>query len=191
MFIAASFTQQPKSGRNPSIHSTDKWIGLPRWHSGKASACQCRRHRRCRFNPWVGKISWRKKRQPTPVFLPGKSHGPRNLVGYSPWGRKESDTTKSNLACEHDEWNRIHAYDITLWVCAKSLLSCLTLCDPMDCSPSGSSVHGILQARILERVVVPSFRGSSWPKDQTLVSHLPHWQAGSLPLVLRGKPTQS
>ena len=46
------------------------------------------------FNPWVGKISWRRKWQPTPVFLPGKSHGQRNLVGYSPWGRKESDTTE-------------------------------------------------------------------------------------------------
>ena len=46
------------------------------------------------FNPWVGKISWRKKWQPTPVFLPGKSHGRWNLVGYSPWGRKESDTTE-------------------------------------------------------------------------------------------------
>ena len=46
------------------------------------------------FNPWVGKISWRRKWQPTPVFLPGKSHGQRNLVGYSPWGCKESDTTE-------------------------------------------------------------------------------------------------
>ena len=42
------------------------------------------------FNPWVGKISWKRKWQPTPVFLPGKSHGWRNLVGYSPYGRKES-----------------------------------------------------------------------------------------------------
>ena len=47
------------------------------------------------FNPWVRKISWRRKWQPTPVFLPGKSHGWRNLVGYSPWGRKESDTTSN------------------------------------------------------------------------------------------------
>ena len=39
------------------------------------------------FNPWVGKVSWRRKWQPTPVFLPGKSHGPRNLAGYSPLGR--------------------------------------------------------------------------------------------------------
>ena len=44
--------------------------------------------------PWVGKIPWRRKWQPTPVLLPGKSHGLRSLVGYSPWGCKESDTTE-------------------------------------------------------------------------------------------------
>ena len=44
------------------------------------------------FDPWVRKIPWRRKWQPTPVFLPGESHGQRNLVG--PWGRKESDTTE-------------------------------------------------------------------------------------------------
>ena len=46
------------------------------------------------FDPWVGKIPWRRKWQPIPVLLPGKSHGWRSLVGYSPWGHKESDTTK-------------------------------------------------------------------------------------------------
>ena len=53
--------------------------GLPWWVSGKEPACQ---GRRCRFNPWVGKILWRKKWQPTPLFLPGKSHGRRSLAGY-------------------------------------------------------------------------------------------------------------
>ena len=43
------------------------------------------------FSPWVGKVPWRRAWQPTPVFLPGESHGQRSLVGYSPWGRKESD----------------------------------------------------------------------------------------------------
>ena len=46
------------------------------------------------FDPWVGKIPWRRKWQPTPVLLPGKSHGQRSLVGYSPWGHKESDITE-------------------------------------------------------------------------------------------------
>ena len=47
---------------------------------------------------------------------------------------------------------------------------CQTLCDPMDCSPPGSSVHGILQARILEWVIIPFSKGSSRPRDQTQVS---------------------
>ena len=46
------------------------------------------------FDPWVGKISWRRKQQPTPVFMLGKSHGPRSLVGYSPWSSEELDTTE-------------------------------------------------------------------------------------------------
>ena len=61
---------------------------------GKESTGQCRRKKRCEFGPWVGKIPWRRKWQPTPVFLPGKSHAQRSLVGYSPSGRKESDTTE-------------------------------------------------------------------------------------------------
>ena len=65
--------------------------GLHWWLSGKESACQNRRHG---FDPWVGKIPWRKKWQPTPVFLPEKSQGQRNLAGYRPWGHKESDRTE-------------------------------------------------------------------------------------------------
>ena len=67
---------------------------LPRWLSGKESACPCRSHRRCGFDPWVRKIPWRRKWQPTPVFLPGESHGQRSQVGYSPWGSKELDMTE-------------------------------------------------------------------------------------------------
>ena len=50
--------------------------------------------RRPGFDPWVGKIPWRREWQPTPIFLPRKFHGQRNLAGYSPWGHKESDTTE-------------------------------------------------------------------------------------------------
>ena len=59
-------------------------FGLPRWHSGKEPTSQCRRYRRHGFNPWVRKIPWNRKWQPTPVFLPGKSHGQGSLAGYSP-----------------------------------------------------------------------------------------------------------
>ena len=61
-----------------------KLIGSPGGASGKEAACTCRRHRRRGFDPWVGKIPWRRARQPTPVFLPGESHGQRSLAGYSP-----------------------------------------------------------------------------------------------------------
>ena len=69
-------------------------MGLPRWHSGKESACQCRRCKRCRSDPWVGKIPWRRKWQHTPVFMPGEFHGQRSPAGYSPWGCKEVDRTE-------------------------------------------------------------------------------------------------
>ena len=55
------------------------YIGLPQWLNGKESACQCRKHRRHRFDSWVGKIPWRRKWQPMPVFLPEKAHGQRRL----------------------------------------------------------------------------------------------------------------
>ena len=68
--------------------------GFPGGVSGKESISQYRECRRHRFDSWVRTyIPWRKKRGPTPVFLPGESHGPRSLAGYSPQGRRESDTT--------------------------------------------------------------------------------------------------
>ena len=81
-------------------------VGLQasRWLSGKESACQRRKHA---CDPWVGKIPWRWKWQPTPVFLPGKFHGYRSLVGYSSLGCKESTTSEymhtrtRTLACTH------------------------------------------------------------------------------------------
>ena len=54
-----------------------------------------------------------------------------------------------------------------VWVCAQSLQSCPTFCDPMDCRPPGFTVYGILQARILKWVAISSCRGSSWPRDWT------------------------
>ena len=63
---------------------------LRRWLSGKGSACQ---GWRCKFDPWVRNIPWRRKWQLNPVFLPGKSHGQSSLVGYSPWGLNRVDTS--------------------------------------------------------------------------------------------------
>ena len=69
--------------------------------SGKEHACQCRRCKRCRFDPWVRKITRREAQQPPPVFLPGESHGQSSLMGYSPWGFIESDMTEAaQHACQ-------------------------------------------------------------------------------------------
>ena len=82
-----------------SLMNSSKFIqcagGFPGGASlGKESACQRRRHRRRGFDPWVRQIFWRTKWQPTPVFLPGESHGQRSLVGYSPWRHRELDMTE-------------------------------------------------------------------------------------------------
>ena len=74
-------------------------------------------------------------------------------------------------------------------MCAKLLQSCPTLSDPMDCSLPGFSVHGILQARILEWVAMPSFRASSLLRDRTRISYVSCiGQAGNLLLAPPGKP---
>ena len=71
--------------------------GLPGGSSIKESACQCRWCERLRFDPWAGKITWRRAWQHTPVLSPGESHGQRSLAGCSPWGHRESDTTERLL----------------------------------------------------------------------------------------------
>ena len=67
------------------IFNTYNLLEFPSCLSGKESTCQCRRHR---FDPWVRKSPWRRKWQPTPAFLPEKSHRQRSLTGYSSWGCK-------------------------------------------------------------------------------------------------------
>ena len=74
---------------------------LPRWLSGKEPTCQNRGLRRHRFDPWAGKISWKRKGQPTPVFLPGISQRQRSLVGYSSWGHRELDMTEHTHTHTH------------------------------------------------------------------------------------------
>ena len=75
-------------------HEQQIYSELLMWLSHKEFTCQCRRCRRWGCDPWVRKNPWRRKWQPTPVSLPGKSHGQRSLVGYSPWSHKEPDLTE-------------------------------------------------------------------------------------------------
>ena len=106
--------EKPVSKKNLGMASV-QWTGLKVLYSGiplswasqvangREPASQCRRRRRPGFNPWVRKIPWSRKRQPTPVFLPGKSHRLRSLAGYSPWGRK-SWTWLSMHAHTHNQY---------------------------------------------------------------------------------------
>ena len=93
-------------------------MGFPGGASGKEPACQFRRHKRCKFSPWVGKIPWSRSWQPTPVFLPGESHGQRSLEGYGPWGLKE--------------WARSERFNMPTGeqACAKAIPTTRWLCNP-------------------------------------------------------------
>ena len=77
-----------------TYHISLSIMGFPGGTSGKEPACQCKRFKRLRFNPWVGKIPWRRAQQHS-VFLSGESSGQRSLEGSSSQGRIESDTTKA------------------------------------------------------------------------------------------------
>ena len=119
------------------------------------------------FLDWEGPPCWRKW-QPTPVFLPGKSHGQRSLVVYSPWGRKELDTTEQ-LSTQHMYIYKTDALCCTVETtqnCKATMYSvtqsCPVLCNLMDCSP--------LPRQILEWVAISFSRGSSWCRDWTQVS---------------------
>ena len=95
MSIQIKCRHQSRDEKCPSLVFSDNWKytkkGLPWWLRWYRICLQCRRPE---FNPWVRKSLWRREWQPTPVFLPGESHGQRSLPGYSPWGCKESDTTR-------------------------------------------------------------------------------------------------
>ena len=106
------WTEEPgglQSTRGKELDTTERlhFLSLSLWNadfpggtSGKEPSCQCKRRKRLGFSLWVGKMPWRSKRQPTPVFLPGESHGQRSLVGYNPWGRRVRHDW-SNLARMH------------------------------------------------------------------------------------------
>ena len=111
------------------------------------------------FDPRVRKIPWRIEWIPTPVFLPEKFHGHRSLAGYSPQGRKESDTTEPQThlkSCYCRKWPQggsISSCTCYCWLLSR--FSRVRLCaTPIDGSPLGFPVPGILQARILEWVAI-------------------------------------
>ena len=120
---SAAFSTCPPRGFKPDLATELNclWMlhalaafGFPRWHSGKEPACQCRSYR---FDPWNRKIPWSRKWQPPLVFLPGKFHRQRSLVGYSPWScRVRHDWTHTHISTDGtkervlwEAWNKTWA----------------------------------------------------------------------------------
>ena len=101
---------------------------FPGGSDGKSICLQCTRHG---FSPWVGKIPWRRKWQPTPVLLPRKSHGQRSLVGYNPWGSLGAQLVK-NLPVMRETWVQSLGWEDPLEK-GKALLHYSGLENSMDC----------------------------------------------------------
>ena len=106
------------------------------------------------FETWVKKIPWRRKWQPTPVLLPGKSRGERSLAGYSPWGRKRvrQDLATKQLTGHGACWS-------------KPFWSCL-LCDPMNCNPQAPLFMGFPRQEFWSGLPFPSPRDLPYPGIQ-------------------------
>ena len=101
----------------------------------KESTCQCRKHKRHGFDPWVGKLPWTREWQPTPVFLSGEFHGQRSLAGYSPWGGKESQ-----LSHRHDWATNTFTSTKSVFKMQKKKVMYLIYCYngyPIWCYPKG------------------------------------------------------
>ena len=93
---------------------------------GSDSKRVCLQCRRPGFDPWVGKIPWSKIWQPTPVFLPGESHGQRSLAGYNPWGCKELDVTE-RLTLSLSNWIELQHPLLRVIASIKCIYACKAL----------------------------------------------------------------
>ena len=142
--------------------------GFPGGANDKEPVCQCRRHQRHRFDPCVRKTPWSRKWQPAPIFLPGKSHRQRSLVGYRPSGCKELDTTKPICTHTHthththtEGWRHAVSFH---HICLLHVTSCLddytSLLPVQSCSPPTPALLKHQPAHFL------FWRGSPLPADK-------------------------
>ena len=101
------------------------------------------------------------------------THRRLHLAGVGPAKQLPLPAVLAQRQGDETEVQMRHGGTVCMWYekCKVTSLSRVRLCDPMDCSPPGSSVHGILQARVLEWGAISFSRGSSWPRDRTWVSH--------------------
>ena len=126
--------------------------GSPGGSDGKEPACNV--GDQAGFHPQVRKIPWRRKWQPTPAFLPGESHGQRSLAGYSPWVRKESDTTERLTFSLFSQSQALEpAQDFDGLGCGYPLqYSCLE--NPVDRGAWWATVHGVVESDSIEHAHV-------------------------------------
>ena len=109
-----SWSQSQPAGNPLPINRDAFWSnlctqGFPGGVRGKEPTCQCRRHKRPELEPWVRKIPWRRRRQPTPVFSSAESHRQRSPTGYSPEGHNEFATTEATCGdrpCGREKQNK-------------------------------------------------------------------------------------
>ena len=133
-------------------------LGFPGGASDKEPACQCRRHQSRGFNPWVGKILGmvspdRSESLYWPFLIPCRSPQKTCDSPTVPWSSLWPGSLLPTLHCRPGS----RGWKVKVLVAQ----SCLTLCNPMDCSLPGSSVHGVLQTRFLKWAAIPFSRGSS------------------------------
>ena len=103
MVLALLKSQSSRQERHHARNVNCEKQGFPGGAGGKEPICQYRRRKGHGFDPWVRKIPWRRKWQPTPVFLPGKFHGQKSLGGYSPWGLQRVGHDSSDLEVTADD----------------------------------------------------------------------------------------
>ena len=137
------------------------YYGLPWWLRGKEPTCQCRRRR---FDPWVGKIPWRKKWQPTPVSLPGEFHGQWSLEGYQSVGSQRLSDWIDNML------DNMHI-PILCSVFSSVLPGCVTACKAHSCTRSYCGVLSVLP-RLVSAFGKLHF---NCPTFSLTASHQPLW----------------
>ena len=154
----------PEDLHGPGIEPTSPALKQILFHGATGEAS------RCRFNPWVKEIPWRRKWQSSPVFLPGKFHAQRSLVGLQSMG---SQRVRHNWATKHTAGFLVSQ-------------SCLTLCDHMDCSPTRLLCAWDSPGKNSEVACHSLLQGTFW--TQGLNSGLLHWRQIVLPSEPQGKP---
>ena len=127
----------------------------------------CRRRKRCRFNPWVGKMPWNRKWHSTLVFLAEESYGQGSLAGYSPWG---SQRVRHNRVTEHEKNHRSNILK-HVRACLLRCFSCVRLFSTLwTVSCQTSLFMGLSSQEYWSEVPFPIPGGSSWSNDRTCIS---------------------